>query len=182
MHAWSVPFLLANDYCCCCMCTWRGVLSPGSRACELLHPGHVICRPGVTSRETRTNHRTRTRTCRSSLASRPCRSMESHRVPSVKRPAMCMCYVLSLSHTHRSVVRFSPLGWFWERERQKMNPWESKKMLVIYTQPFSPTVPCSSYFVCANINFHATLRLSVYLSRPTLSWKIHFLLKTIKVN
>lgn len=146
------------------VCTWRGVLSPGSRACELLHPGHVICRPGVTSRETRTNHRTRTRTCRSSLASRPCRSMESHRVPSVKRPAMCMCYVLSLSHTHRSVVRFSPLGWFWERERQKMKRWilgKVKKCLSYIPSLFPQPSSCSPYFVCANINFNATLRLSL---------------------
>lgn len=126
------------------VCTWRGVLSPGSRACELLHPGHVICRPGVTSRETRTNHRTRTRTCRSSLASRPCRSMESHRVPSVKRPAMCMCYVLSHTHTHtpfrRPLFTAGMILGTRETKDEKMNPWESKKMLVIYTQPFSPTV------------------------------------------
>lgn len=165
-----MPFLLANDYCCCCMYLER---SPQSRVPGLWIVASGSCHLPAGSDQPGDQDKPQDAYSHvSQLASFSSVSIDGV-ASCALRKTPCNVHVLralSLTHTHtpfrRPLFTAGMILGTRETKDEKMNPWESKKMLVIYTQPFSPTVPCSSYFVCANINFHATLRLSLVLTHP----------------
>ena len=127
-------FLQGTASCCCRV--WSLGVEGESRhlwGCELLHPGHVICRPGVTSRGDQDKSQDAYSHV-SHLASlvRVDRVASVCCVPSVKRPALCMCVMCSLSPVPSSSFQFSPLGFILgTRERdEKMDSWKSKMLAI----------------------------------------------------